>query len=242
MAKTNISFDNKTYSIDDASLSSATTALRQHLSTTMNGTGATIGLGGTNYNIDSTKLSTATNAFVAHLGTIAGNGSKVVVNGREYGIDSAKVAGVIADLHTVFGGLHSGDDSNDGFPIAWNTVDVADNYSVGVGESVIVKISDALPPREDLEKLHVSEDGLLLSFEDYVDDMCIGNDVVTANYTATVYNDDGGSGYTWHYLPVTVVYKAGNYSGIEIGETGLYVLDIYNMYQENKDCVIDYFS
>ena len=109
MAKTNISFDNKNYSIDDASLSSATTALRQHLSTTMNGTGATIGLGGTNYNIDSTKLSTATNAFVSHLGTIAGDGHKVVVNGREYGIDSAKVQGAIAKLNTAFGNLSNPD-------------------------------------------------------------------------------------------------------------------------------------
>lgn len=114
MAKTNISFDNKIYSIDDSSLSSATTALRQQLSTTMNGTGATIGLGGTNYNIDSAKLSTATNAFVSHLGTISGNGHKVVVNGVEYSVDSAKVQGAISALHTAFGALQSGDNGGQG--------------------------------------------------------------------------------------------------------------------------------
>lgn len=122
MAKTNISFDNKNYSIDDASLSSATTALRQHLSTTMNGTGATIGLGGTNYNIDSAKLSTATNAFVSHLGTISGDGHKVVVNGVEYSVDSNKLGVAIADLHTVLGGLHSGGSDRPDYTPYWGEI------------------------------------------------------------------------------------------------------------------------
>jgi hypothetical protein len=124
------------------------------------------------------------------------------------------------------------------FPIRWNTVDVTDNYNITVGEYTMVKISDALPAKEDLEKLCVSQGGVSLSFKDYNNEMCIGDDVVTVYYDTTVYNDDGT--HTWYYYPVTVVYKAGNYSGIEINETGLYVLDMYNEYQINVDYVIDY--
>lgn len=83
MAKTNIVFNNKNYSIDDASLSTASAALASHLSTVMNGSGAVINLCGISYSIDSAKLSAATNAFVSHLGTVAGNGYKVVVGGGE---------------------------------------------------------------------------------------------------------------------------------------------------------------
>lgn len=108
MAKTNINFNNKTYQIDESSLSTATSALRTHLSTVMSGTGATINFGGTAYNIDSSKLSAATNAFTSHLATIAGSGHKVMVNGIEYGIDSAKVQGAVSGMHTVFSQLQSG--------------------------------------------------------------------------------------------------------------------------------------
>ena len=113
MAKINIPFNDKEYSVDESVLSAATAELKTHLSTVMNGTGSVINLGGVPY-IDSTKLTAATNAFVSHLGTVAGNGHKVVVNGVEYNIDSAKMAGAIADLHNVLGGLQSGDGGNSG--------------------------------------------------------------------------------------------------------------------------------
>lgn len=105
MAKININFNNTTYQIDESALSSASTSLKQHLSTVMNGSGATINFGGTAYNIDSTKLSTAKNEFVTHLGTIAGNGMKVVIGGVEYGVDSAKVAGAISEIDAVLADL-----------------------------------------------------------------------------------------------------------------------------------------
>lgn len=81
MAKTNIVFNNTSYSIEEASLSAATADLRAHLSNAMNGSGAVIDFGGTSYNVDSAKLTAATNEFVSHLGTIAGSGHKVMVNG-----------------------------------------------------------------------------------------------------------------------------------------------------------------
>lgn len=105
---TNIKFNDKNYFIDEAALSAASTELKSHLSTVMNGTGATINFDGVAYGIDSTKLSSATTEFVAHLGTIAGSGSKVKVGGVEYGVDSAKVAEAVAAFEGVLGELDGG--------------------------------------------------------------------------------------------------------------------------------------
>lgn len=92
MAKINILFDGENYSIDKYAISSSTEALKTHLSTAMNGTGATINLDGTTYNVDSTKLANATNNFVSYLETISGSGSKITIGGIEYSVDSAKLA------------------------------------------------------------------------------------------------------------------------------------------------------
>lgn len=105
MEKTNIIFNDVNYSIDESSLSAAIAELKEHLSTTMNGSGTVIELDGVSYNIDSTKLTTAKNDFVTHLGTISGSGSKVTVGGVEYSIDSTKVSEAISALETVFGNL-----------------------------------------------------------------------------------------------------------------------------------------
>ena len=111
MAKINIKFDNKDYSIDESALSAAMAKLKTHLTTVMNGSGATIKLDGTTYNISSSKLTAATNEFISHLGSISGNGASVTVNGISYSVDSNKLGGAIAELNTVLGGLNSGGDS-----------------------------------------------------------------------------------------------------------------------------------
>lgn len=110
MAKINIIFNDKNYSIDESSFASASAALQNHLSTTMSGSGATINLGGISYNVDFVKLSNATNDFVSHLGTIAGSGHKVIIGGIEYPIDASKVKISISDLETVLGNLNNPDD------------------------------------------------------------------------------------------------------------------------------------
>lgn len=112
MAKINIVFDNKNYQIDESSFAAATAELKQHLSTTMSGSGATVTFGGMSYNIDSTKLSKATTEFVSHLSTIAGSGYKVKVGGIEYGVGADKLAGALGELETVFGGFNSSGDSD----------------------------------------------------------------------------------------------------------------------------------
>lgn len=171
MAKININFNDKEYSIDSASLSAATAELKQHLSTVMNGTGATIEFDGTSYGVDSTKLSTATNAFVAHLGTIAGSGSKVMIGGVEYGIDSAKVASALGELDTILGGLNSGNsgvESRD--PIVWDgNTDEVEKLDFPIGEAY--KVSNELIPANEFIGAEFTDSSgqtkLITEFSDY---------------------------------------------------------------------------
>ena len=144
MAKINIPFDNTNYLIDESSLASATSKLKSHLSTVMNGSGATIRLGDVTYNVDSAKLANATNKFVSHLGTISGSGSKVVVNGVEYAVDSTKLNDAVAEMHTVLNNLKTeGDDSGESGGDDVATV-AAGLYETGSNYSVLVKDWDTL--------------------------------------------------------------------------------------------------
>ena len=113
MAKIYIKFNNKDYSIDESSFAVASAELKQHLSTTMSGSGSTITFDGISYNIDSAKLATATNDLVSHLGKIAGSGSKVIIGGIEYPFDSNKTHGAISDLEAVLGNLNNPDEEVD---------------------------------------------------------------------------------------------------------------------------------
>ena len=87
-----IILNNVEYTIDESTLASTHTQFQSHLTTVMNGSGATINLGETVYNVDLVKLTTALNSFVSYLGTISGNGAKVVVNDVEYAIDSTNTS------------------------------------------------------------------------------------------------------------------------------------------------------
>lgn len=69
---------------------------------------AKIKLNNNEYLISDSTLATPTADFIAHLGTVAGNGLKVVVNGVEYGVDSDKMSATITALETVFGNLSGG--------------------------------------------------------------------------------------------------------------------------------------
>lgn len=130
----NISFNNKNYTIDREALSDATNGLKSHLSTTMNGSGATVSLDGVSYNIDSAKLATAKNEFVSHLGTIAGSGHKVVIDGVEYGIDSAKVQVAIDAFGAACEDLQNGG-SGSGGSTATYAATFADNSWVDIAKA-----------------------------------------------------------------------------------------------------------
>ena len=87
MSKLNIIFNNTNYSIDESAISTATADLRTHLSTVMNGTGATIEFGGTTYNIDAAKLSAAEDNFASYLNNISGEiteSERLEGDGAEY--------------------------------------------------------------------------------------------------------------------------------------------------------------
>ena len=112
MSKLNISLNGTTFEIDESTLASASSDIKTHLSSVMNGEGATIDFDGATYNIDSTKLSSATSAFAAYLGTIAGSGAKVTVGGIDYSVDSTKLSGATSALQNAFGAL-SGDAPTD---------------------------------------------------------------------------------------------------------------------------------
>ena len=105
MSKINISLNGSTFELDESVLASASADIKSHLSTVMNGEGATIKFDGVDYSIDSTKLSAATNDFVAYLGTIAGEGTKIRIGDIEYSVDSTKISGAISKLESAFGAL-----------------------------------------------------------------------------------------------------------------------------------------
>lgn len=231
MAKINVSFNNKNYKIDESALSSASAALKSHLSTVMNGTDAIIKLGGATYSIDSTKLSAATNAFVADLGKISGTGSKVVVNGQEYNIGTDKIASAVADLKTVLGILESGggeqpDDSNSIFPIQWNTMAVIGNASCSANGMTLVKVSDKVPSCDEMSSTSVS--GIMNGERMEL------NCIEAIDFGTVVIADYGD----FICMSASV---AGEFSafGVTIPETGFYALDLGSMTGMNIDMVLD---
>lgn len=200
----NILFNNTEYIISESDLAPAISQLQSHFSTVMNGTGATIKLGGTSYGIDSAKLSAATNEFITNLETISGDGMKVVIGGVEYGIDSTKVAGVIAELHEVLGGLQSGGSEtvvNEIFNISWDgnkdgLVTAVVDQSFGVG---FAKVSDTvIVNNEDVKNLigkhsQMSEESVVVSDEDWdtlVSDGLVSDDYVFSNVIVCIRKDE----------------------------------------------------
>lgn len=69
---------------------------------------AKIKLNNNEYLISDSTLATPTADFISYLGTVAGNGIKVVVNGVKYSVDSSKMSATITKLETVFGNLNVG--------------------------------------------------------------------------------------------------------------------------------------
>ena len=172
MAKINIPFNNNNYPVDESAIASAVAALQSHLSTVMNGSGATITLGGTTYNVDSTKLATVKSDFVTHLGTISGNGAKVVVDGVEYPVDSTKLTSAITEISTVLGGLQSGDsgesdNTNDildnTYPIEWNTKALSESSNTFLSHGGVkwIRVSALTPTVEELQQKVVRVRGMV---------------------------------------------------------------------------------
>lgn len=110
MAKIKIQFNETEYDIDKTNISADIDNFRQHLTTSMNGDGATVQFENEMYNIDATKLSTATSEFISHLATIAGDDLVVVVDGIEYSIAADKISNAISEFDAHLTELASAED------------------------------------------------------------------------------------------------------------------------------------
>lgn len=210
-----IVFNNTNYPIDEASLSAATDALKSHLSTVMNGTGATIRFGGVAYNIDSTKLSAATNDFVTHLGTVSGDGYKVVVNGTEHNVASAKMTTAVSDLEVVLGGLISeGGDEGSQMP-------EKNAYGFYFNVPYVAEINDGSTTRKNAIVFY--DDGTMISFsQDLVGEDGIPSDATELlthrNYCNIIDYSDLGADWTLSEDGKTLV---SNYNGVVCTAQGI---------------------
>ena len=180
---------------------------------------ANIKLNNNSYPIPDSVLAGPRADFVTHLGTIAGDGLKVVVGGVEYGVDSNKVSGAVVELEAVLGG--TGEEG--GFPITWNTMEVVGNLSVDMNGDPFIKVSDFAPSADELAGTEMSVMG-----EIYQPNNIMG----LGGVILAVYGESGT-------LVLSVV-TAGECVelGITFTETGLYTLD-YGSMGENIDYVID---
>lgn len=63
-----------------------------------------------NYEISKSALSEPRADFISHLGTIAGEGLKIIVDGVEYSVDPTKLNGAVISLEAVLNNLNAGGD------------------------------------------------------------------------------------------------------------------------------------
>jgi hypothetical protein len=105
MAKINIEFDGKIYSVDESTLAPLASPLERALIQQLAGTGAVIRLGGTNYNVDANKLASARNVLTDHFGDIAGTDMKATVSGQEYGLSKTKLQNATDTMHETLTGM-----------------------------------------------------------------------------------------------------------------------------------------
>lgn len=110
---------------------------------------ANIKLNNNAYSISDSVLAPVTADFIAHLGTIAGEGLKIVVDGIEYSVDPTKLNNASASLEAVFSALSGGNEPETPSVITWDGV-VGDRATKVMGsEFTMVKVSDAILHKED---------------------------------------------------------------------------------------------
>ena len=63
-----------------------------------------------NFEVDPASLSEPRADFISHLGTIAGEGLKIIVDGVEYSVDPTKLNGAVISLEAVLNNLNAGGD------------------------------------------------------------------------------------------------------------------------------------
>lgn len=149
MAKINIEFDGKIYSVDEATLLPLASSLERALIQQLAGTGAIIRLGSTNYNVDANKLASARNVLTDNFGNVAGSDNTVTVNGVEYGLSKNKLQSATDQMNETLVGMKSVKTPSEGLEYGFNNYDMS--YSVvGIGtctdtEIVIPSTYEGLP-------------------------------------------------------------------------------------------------
>lgn len=78
---------------------------------------ANIKLNNNEYPIPDSVLDALTADFIAHLGTIAGEGLKIIINGVEYGVDTNKVGGAVFELEGAFDSFVGADTEGNGIKL-----------------------------------------------------------------------------------------------------------------------------
>lgn len=176
---------------------------------------ANIKLNNNEYPIPDSTLAGPTADFVAHLGTIAGNGLKVVVGGVEYSVDSSKVAGAIAGLEGVFGELNSPDVGGD--TITWD----GNTDGRDVLFASCFKVSDKAFTKEE-----VIGATLVLTHNDEIKEILLTSDNVQ-QVTDGVILVFGQMGSSTGFMFVSTSIS-GDVMGEEIPSTGTYFASIGN--------------
>lgn len=106
-----------------------------------------------NFEVSDSALSDARADFISHLGTIAGEGLKIVVNNTEYFVDPTKLNDASSSLETVLEGLSDAGGAGGLEPITWDGVigDRAYGYLGMSNDSYRwVKVSDRIFTPEEL--------------------------------------------------------------------------------------------
>lgn len=109
MAKYLVKFNNKEYLIDETKFEPAISRLAAHLTAELQGSGATVTLGGVSYSLNGDKINTASAGFADYLETIAGTDMKATVGGQEYGLSRNALEDSIETVELTLAILADGD-------------------------------------------------------------------------------------------------------------------------------------
>ena len=101
-----------------------------------------------NYNIDKSALSDARTDFVSHLGTIAGEGLKIVVDGVVYNVDATKLNDAASSLEALLDSL--GGSAGGLEPITWDGNTEGRESFQANAMYTFYKVSDAVVSTDDV--------------------------------------------------------------------------------------------
>ena len=106
----NIKFNNADYTVEESAIAGAKSLLKTHLTTVMNGSGASVKFDGTNYSLSSDKLNAAKDSFAAYLQSIVttGAGTEIIMDGVKYNVNSSRLSTAISNMANALAGLSGG--------------------------------------------------------------------------------------------------------------------------------------